>query len=438
MVKLWVVIKREYLERVRTKWFIIATLFGPLFFGGMMIIPGLMSVRSMRTAKVGAIRIVDATGLGLGERVRQRLAPQSVLDSATGTMTAVADTSITVETISLEALPERENALVALVQSRELTGYLVLDSATVTAGITRYAGRNASSIGEGERVEAAVRMAVLSHRAQAAGIDSAVAESLSRLRVRMRTERITDEGRGGSGLAATILGFGVAFLLYMMIVLYGQNILRGVLEEKTTRVAEVIVASVKPDVLLAGKVIGVGAVGLTQQLIWLLSGALLWSQKAKLFASMGAPAMPAMPFPTVEPHVLVALIGFFVLGYTFYASLFAAVGAMVGSQEEAQQAAMPVILLLVSGMIFIQPVLLDPTGTTAVVMSWLPFSAPIIMPLRTTVIPLPWWEIAGSLMGVALACVASIWVSARIYRVGLLMYGKKPTMRELLRWIRQS
>jgi ABC-2 type transport system permease protein len=97
-----------------------------------------------------------------------------------------------------------------------------------------------------------------------------------------------------------------------------------------------------------------------------------------------------------------------------------------------------VILLLVSGMIFIQPVLLDPTGTVAIVMSWLPFSAPIIMPLRMTVIPLPWWEIVGSLTSVALACLAGIWFSARIYRVGLLMYGKKPSMRELWRWVRQS
>jgi ABC-2 type transport system permease protein len=423
MAKLWAVIKREYLERVRTKWFIIATLFGPLFFAALMVIPGLLSVRSIRTAKVEAIRIVDATGLGLGERVRVRMA----------------DSSISVETVHIDSLAAREDVLVGQVQAREFNGYLVLDSGTVNAGTARYAGRNASSIGEGERVEAAVRAAVFSHRAEAAGIDSTVAESLTRLRIRLRTERITDEGRGGSGFGAMILGFGVAFLLYMMIVFYGQNILRGVLEEKTTRVAEVIVASVKPDYLLAGKVIGVGAVGLTQQLIWLVSGAVLWSQKAKFMAAMGAGAVPpSIPFPTVSPQVFLAMIGFFLLGYTFYASLFAAVGAMVGSQEEAQQASMPVILLLVSGMIFIQPVLLDPTGTLAHVMSWLPFSAPIIMPLRMTVIPLPWWQIVGSLLSVALACVAGIWVSARIYRVGLLMYGKKPSMRELLRWIRQS
>jgi ABC-2 type transport system permease protein len=432
MAKLWAVIKREYLERVRSKWFIIATVFGPLFFAGIMIVPALMSVRSMRDAKIGQIHIVDATGTGLGARLQGRLTRATSLQSST------VEVEITTENVSVDSLPALEERLVARVVADSLTGFLVLDSLTMAGTSARYAGRNASSIGESERVEVALRAALLAHRAQEAGVDSAVAESLTGVRPRIRTERITDKGRGGSGMAAMLFGFGVAFMLYMMIVFYGQNILRGVLEEKTTRVAEVIVASVRPDYLLAGKVIGVGAVGLTQQLIWILSGVLFWDQRVRLFSMMGVQNMPSVPFPSIAPSVLVALVLFFVLGYTFYATLFAAVGAMVGSQEEAQQASMPVILLLVSGMIFIQPVMLNPTGTLAQVMSWLPFSAPIIMPLRMTVIPLPWYEIAGSLLSVALACVAGIWVSARIYRVGLLMYGKKPSLPELWRWIRQS
>lgn len=432
MAKLWVVIKREYLERVRSKWFIIATLFGPLFFAAIMVLPALLSVRSMRDARIGNIHIVDATGTNLGERLRSRLQASTSLQSQT------VDVEITAQAVAPDALAAVEDSLVARVVVDSLTGYLVLDSLTLAGTSARYAGRNASSIGENERVEAALRAALLVQRAEQMGVDSSDAETLTRTRPRIRTERITDKGRGGSGMAAMVFGFGVAFLLYMMIVFYGQNILRGVLEEKTTRVAEVIVASVRPDYLLAGKVIGVGAVGLTQQLIWILSGYLFWGQRAKLLGMMGVTSIPSIPFPEIAPSILVALVGFFVLGYTFYATLFAAVGAMVGSQEEAQQASMPVILLLVSGMIFIQPVMLDPTGTIAIVMSWLPFSAPIIMPLRMTVTPLPWWEIVGSLAGVGLACVAGIWVSARIYRVGLLMYGKKPSLRELWRWIRQS
>lgn len=176
----------------------------------------------------------------------------------------------------------------------------------------------------------------------------------------------------------------MTFLLYMSILLYGQNVLRGVLEEKTTRVAEVVVSSVSPDTLLAGKVIGVGAVGLTQMLVWTVSGILFWGQRARIFEAMGLPAMPSVAFPSIDPLVLVALLLFFVLGYTFYATLFAAVGAMVGSLEEAQQAAQPVMMMLVFSIIFVQPVMTRPDGQLAVTMSWLPFSAPIIMPMRMT------------------------------------------------------
>ena len=431
MAKLWAVIKREYLERVRTKWFVIVTLFGPFFFATIMVLPGYLSVRGMREARVTNIRIVDATGTALGQRVAERLAAPLVQGGTAG-QTAQVDVFAPADVASAES------TLVAAVQAKELVGFLVLDSATVSTGAARYAGRNAGSVGEVEMVESAVRAALLSSRIEAAGIDQATAESLTRLRVRLSATRITDQGTGGSGLAGAIFGFGIAFLLYMSIILYGQNILRGVLEEKTTRVAEVIVSSVSTDTLLAGKVIGVGAVGLTQMLIWVASGVLFWGQRGRVFAALGMQGMPSIAFPTIEPLVLVALLLFFILGYTFYASLFAAVGAMVGSQEEAQQASQPVLMLLIFSIIFVQPVMLNPTGRLAEVISWLPFSAPIIMPMRMTVTQVPTLEIIGSLGGLLVSCIVAIWASARIYRIGLLMYGKRPSLRELGRWIRQS
>lgn len=431
MGKLWVVTRREYLERVRTKWFIMVTAFGPFFFAAIMILPAYLSVRSMREARVSNLRVVDATGTGLGARVAARLAPQAVQGGPT------AETA-SVDVVPLATLAAHEDSLLGAVQRRELSGYLVLDTATIAGGHARYAGRDAGSVGRNERIEAAVRAAVLAERIEAAGLDARTAESLTRLRVRVQSERITDSGKGGSGLAGTFFGFGVAFLLYMSIILYGQNILRGVLEEKTTRVAEVVVSSVSPDTLLAGKVIGVGAVGLTQMLIWTASGIAFWDQRARLFTAMGIPSMPTLSFPTIAPTVLVALLLFFVLGYTFYASLFAAVGAMVGSQEEAQQASQPVLMLLIFSIIFVQPVMTNPTGRLAEVLSWLPVSAPIIMPLRMTATEVPPLEIAAVLGGLALACMAAIWVSARIYRIGLLMYGKRPNLRELARWVRAS
>jgi ABC-2 type transport system permease protein len=438
MDKFWVVFKREYLERVRTKWFIIVTLFGPVFFGTIMVLPGYLSMRGMRGATVGHVRILDASGTDLGQRVVARIQRGAPVTSPTDVSDAPPRDAIVVEQVTPAELPAREDSLVALVQREELTGYLVLDSATVVSGNARYAGRNAASVGENERLEAAVRGALLAYRAEGAGLSADAAESITRLRVDLRTERITDKGRGGSGLASAIFGFLIAFLLYMSIILYGQNILRGVLEEKTTRVAEVIVSSVSPETLLAGKVIGVGAVGLTQQLVWVVSGVAFWTQRSRIFAMLGIEGMPSVSFPQIAPLVLLALVLFFVLGYTFYATLFAAVGAMVSSQEEAQQAAQPVMMMLVFSIIFVQPVMLNPTGMLAEVMSWLPFSAPIIMPMRMTTIPVPALEIVGSLLGLTLACAAGIWVSARIYRVGLLMYGKRPSVKELVRWVRQG
>jgi ABC-2 type transport system permease protein len=431
MAKLWAVIKREYFERVRTKWFIIVTLFGPFFFATIMVLPGYLSVKGMREARVSSLRIVDATGIGLGDRVARRLAAPQLSAGAVPELAKI-------DTVDQAGVSVIEDALVAKVQAREENGVLVLDSATVANGSARYLGRDAGSVGQVEALEAATRFALLAARAEAAGISAETAEGLARLRVNISGEKITDQGKGGSGLAGTIFGFGVAFLLYMSIILYGQNILRGVLEEKTTRVAEVVVSSVSPDILLAGKVIGVGAVGLTQMAVWVGSSVLFWEKRSQVFKAMGVNNMPQMSFPTIEPLVAIALVLFFILGYTFYASLFAAVGAMVSTQEEAQQASQPVLMMLVFSIIFVQPVMTNPTGQLALTMSYLPFSAPIIMPMRMTATPVPPMEIIGSLLGVAVACVVATWLAARIYRVGLLMYGKRPSMRELVRWIRQA
>lgn len=433
MGKLWAVIKREYLERVRNKWFIVVTIFGPVFFAVIMVLPAYLSVRGIRDAKVGGgMRIVDASGVGLGGRVAARLATPALQGAAT-------PPAIPVDLVDPSALAAAESVLVADVMVEKLTGFLVLEPSTLENGRARYAGRNASSIGENEQVEGAVRSALLGYRLETAGLKADLAEEITRLRVRVATERITDKGRGGSGVASAIFGFVIAFLLYMTIILYGQAILRGVLEEKTTRVAEVIVSSVKPDTLLAGKVIGVGAVGLTQYAVWIVSGFLLYGQRAKLLGAMGVQNVPAtLAFPSIEPLMLVALILFFLLGYTFYASMFAAVGAMVGSQEEANQAAQPVMMLLILSIIFVQPVMLNPTGQLAKIMSWMPFSAPIIMPLRMTATPVSPLELGAVLLGLLVSCVVVIWISARIYRVGMLMYGKRPSLRELARWVRQS
>lgn len=427
MAKFFAVFKREYLERVRTKWFIITTVFGPLLFGAIMILPAYLSMRGIRDARISSTAILDATGAGLGQEVQSRLLGPTADPSA-----------VTVQNVAPSELAVAESIATDSVMRKKLSGYVVLDSATLAGTRARYAGREASSMGNMERLEGAIRQAVMVRRMEAAGLDPKRIDELTRVRVQLATERITDKGRGGSAMASTILGIAVAFLLYMSLILYGQNTLRSVLEEKTTRVAEVIIASVRTDVLLSGKVIGVAAVGLTQQIVWLASAILMYKARGPIFAQFGIATIPPIPLPQVGFGLLVAFLLFYVFGFLFYSSLFAAAGATVNSDQEAQQASQPILMLLVFSVIFVQPVMTSPSTTMAKVLSWLPFSAPIVMPLRMSVVSLPTMEIALVLLGLAASCAVAMWVSSRIYRVGLLMYGKRPSFRELGRWIAQS
>ena len=448
--KLLAVIKREYSERVRSKWFLIGTLIVPALVVATFLLPIYLAVRSESSDKALDIMILDASGAGLGERVRTNLVADpsrlgaSTSDAADAAPAESAADQPGVQVVTSATLAQAESLATAAVMAKERTGYLVLDTNTVAGALARYAGRNATTAPDLERVRTAVRQAVTVTQLQQAGADPGMVNAIARTRVRMSAERITDEGRGGSGETSTMLGFGLAFVLYLAIVLHGQNVLRSVLDEKTTRVAEVVISSVRPGTLLAGKVLGVGAVGLTQQIVWVTLSAYLIQKLMPLIArSGGAEAALAsggaggflMALTGVGWGTLGLLLGFFLIGFVFYAALYAAIGAMVNSEQEAQQAAVPVMFLLIGTFLFVTQVVYDPEGGIARVLSWLPFSSPIIMPLRMTVIQPPLWEIIGSLAVGAVSCVAVVWVAARIYRVGMLMYGKRPGLRELVRWI---
>jgi ABC-2 type transport system permease protein len=438
MGKLLVVLKREYLERVRSKWFLIGTLLGPVFFGMITVLPVVISSKTRQSTDLANVVVLDATGMGMGDRIALALHQSYPVSPAPD-----------VRHVAIADLPREEDRAVLEVQRKERRGYLVLDSGTVSGRSARYAGRNAGSLGDVSSLGSLVRQQVLAQRLTNEGLDAKRVVALTGMRLELATEKIGDHGREkGSGLSAAIVGYLIAFLLYMMIVIYGQMILRGVMEEKTTRVAEVVVSSVSTDTLLAGKVLGVGAVALTQVFAWLALSLVMGIYLLPLVLSgVAEPGTAAAPtnaqammaaLPSLSAGAGLAMLGFFVVGFLFYASLFAAVGAMVNSQEDAQQASMPVMLLLISSIIFMTPILTQPSSTLARVMSAVPFSAPILMPLRMTVSSVPWYEVAGSLAGVAVAALVAVWLSARIYRVGLLMYGKRPSLAELARWVRYA
>ncbi len=427
MRKLFVVTAREYLERVRTRWFIIATVFGPIIFGVLLFVPPWMASRSQASANIARIIILDATGSSLGSRI--------ALELNGGIMS---DTSRTeVRRVAPARIAEAESLATRQTMARETRGYLVLDSATIAGRSVHYAGINATSSADMRAIRRAVRNEVVAMRLTRAGLDSVQSASLANMDLDLRAERITDRGRGASARVSIFFAFGVAMLLYVSILMYGQAVLRGVIEEKQTRVAEVVVASVSAVKLLGGKVLGVGAVGLTQVLIWIAVGITLMKVRTPVLGYFGIETSP-MSLPGISIGSAVLLVVFFLLGYTFYAALFAMVGATVTNDQDAQQAQTPVVMLLVASAFAMAPVLAAPESRLAYAMGWLPFSAPIIMPLRMSVVSLEPFDIITSLVVLVVSCYVVVLLAGRVYRTGLLMYGKRPAFREVVRWMRRA
>ena len=428
MRKLWVIMRREYAERVRTRWFLFATLFGPLAMATTLFLPGYLARRNVQeTGSPVRIRILDASDRGLG----------ALMASDLGGGIASDPSRVQLVTLDPGALALAESLATVAVRVRQIEGYLAIERDTNGPIRARYAGRNATSLFETERIRAVFSRHLLAVRMTRNGLAPDLAASISRSPYPFTVERITDAGRGGSGGVSLLFAIGVSVLLYLTILMYGQNVLRGVMDEKQNRVAEMVVASVKPDVLLTGKVLGIGAVGLTQILIWIGTSLLMVKYRPAVLALLGAESRP-LSLPPVTLGAGVLLIVFFVLGYLLYAALFAAVGAMVSSEQEAQQALIPVVTLLILSVMFLQPVLASPDSPLSVTLSYLPFSAPVVMPLRMSAVSIPWYEVVLSLIALTSAAYLALYVAARIYRTGILMHGKRPRLREVLRWIRQS
>jgi ABC-2 type transport system permease protein len=440
--KIIVVAKREYLERVRTRSFVIVTLLIPALMSLAMLLPMYISLKAKPSTAIHNVRILDATGSGLGTRIAQAIKADSAPDAGAGPF---------VVNLAQSELPAAEKeAEKEVMKPKSLSGYLILDDSTMMGKRARYAGRNAATISDMDRLQDVVRQQAMIVKLEGAGVNKEMVDQLSKNRVQMTREKLTEKGRGGSGMMGLLAGIIVGVLLLMSIIMNGQMVLRGVLEEKTTRVAEIVISSVKPESMLAGKVIGVGGAGLTQMVAWLFLGGYLQSFFAPIVikAAGGGAALAtggaAAAVPTgfgglgMTMGMLGISIAYFLVGFVFYSTLYAAVGSMVNSEQEAQQAQTPVMLLLMSGWIFVNPVIINPNSTLAVVLSWLPWASPVIMPIRmglTSVSPL---SVAGSLAVALLGSVLAVWLAARIYRVGMLMYGKKPSMAELAKWIRYA
>lgn len=413
MGNVWAVIRREYLQRVRSKWFIIGTIGGPIFMAGILFIPAYFGSRAERSERV--IAVVDRT-----EVLYERLAPR--LEEGGYTVSEEPWTESVVDSLTRRVLDD------------DLGGFMVLDEATLTAG---EAALHASSRPSGIRslsIRQALVASALEVQLEDAGVDAAAMLSGGALNVTVLSESARDNE---VQLVSSLVG---AFFLYMVILLYSVSVMRATLEEKTNRVVEIIVSSMKPWHLMLGKIMGVGAVGLTQMAVWVLSAALLMTTALPMVIAARPELAELQNLKEALPGVglLVLFLGFFVFGFFMFSGMYGAVGAMVSSDEEAQQAQFPVTMMVIIPMLFITPVMTDPTSSLSTGLSLFPLFSPIIMWMRVASGAAPWWQVGLSFVLMALTVLAIAWVAGRIYKVGILMTGKRPTLPELWRWVREA
>lgn len=416
------IIKREFLERVASKSFVVGTLLFPLLLIGLMLLPGLVG-----SGAEWKIALVNEAPAGVGSAFATALAkPPESSDGNTYRLVPAEG-----------ALSQVRDSLAAQVQRKEIDGYVVLPADVLGRGMIQFRARKSGSFGVIRDLRTAATRAVQSERLKTAGIQaSAVAALVAPVQVDEARITIRGEERGGA-LSTFMTAYLVAFLIYLMTTLYGVAVMRSVLEEKTNRIAEVLMSTIRASHLMAGKIIGVGSAAVAQVLIWVTIMAIVVTQSHWLGERFSVPPAVAQALK-VEPVTGVLLFLFFLLGFFLYASVFATVGASVTSEQEAQSVQFIALIPLIAPLMFLQSILNAPLGPVATTLGLIPFTAPIAMPMRMASTPVPAIEIGSSLALLAVAIAVVAWIAGKVYRVGILSTGKRPTLTELARWVRSA
>lgn len=430
MGKIKVIIAHEYRTRVRSKWFIISTLLGPLGIALMIALPVAAALLTGDGAE-GKVAIVDPSS-GIGRMVAESDTAKYIL-SASST-----------------------KALTARVRSNELQAYVVVPQDILDSGRLVMYSRGGSGLSFEGSVKDDFEPFIVKSRLMRVGTDTSVIRLVEQ-GVAMSSLKITEQGvEADSSEASAAIGYGAGFMIYMLIFLYGTLVMRGVVEEKANRIVEVLASSVRPFELMMGKVVGIGLVGLTQVVAWgvlgtaviAIIGSVVGGNPGSLpDVSAAGSGMQAMQmkgamqvggFAIPQLHVMsFVLFGFyFLIGYFIYATLFAAVGSAVDQESDAQSLTLPITMPIILTIMFIGSVVSAPNSTLSVVLSLIPLFTPILMTVRVAATDVPWWQIAASVIFTTGAFVTAVWMASRIYRIGILSYGKKPSIKDLVRWLR--
>jgi ABC-2 type transport system permease protein len=446
MKKFLAVVKREYLHRVRSRMFVVATLLGPLVMSLFAVVPAL--IFSIDAGDPLQIAVVDQTGKLYGlvnrsitdeagevdESPEQAVDPTALNANSSERVHRVgrlqkAGFALHEVAVAGRSIEQVKSELVEQVRKKEIDGYLVLPLGLLDGASPEFYGSNTGDVFTKKKLEQGLSQAVREERLARANIDARIVRELS-LPVKLHSFKIGERGEErDTGSGGFVLVFAAGFVIYLTILMYGQVILGAVIEEKETRIAEILFSSLRPFQLLMGKLIGISLLALTQLAVWGLAFVAF-----VVFAARGL----AVQVPDIPPIVFVYFALFFLMGYFIYATIYAFVGSMVTTAQEGGVLAMPIILFLVIAFYLAFPVIRSPDSSFAFWASMFPFFSPITMLVRIVTKPPPFWQIALSLFIGFSTIVLLIWLAARIYRVGMLMYGKRATIPEVWRWVRED
>ena len=439
--KIWIVAKREYLTRVQRKSFILVTLLTPLGIALFTVLLGVIMNEGSKSDQRVLIR--DETGI-----VEMESNGQPSPYDFSGK--------------DLNVLKEDYNSM-----GYDLLVHIpaVKDTAFKNLQVSYY-GNEKPSLILLESIESFIASRIETYRMRRSNIDQRLLDSFW-ANVSLENGAINPDDPSSSAavgrlniILGTALGFFMGFLMYLVIFIYGSMVMRSVMEEKLSRIVEVMISSVRPIQLMIGKLIGVGGVGLTQLAIWavlipivlLIVSAFIAGPDHAQLSGMGnvtqvdeealngfsGAQIIAAIFNLKWWLILPVFILFFLGGYFIYSSLFAAIGSAINEDMgEGQQLMLPIVIVVLIAFYMLFPVLTNPNGSLAVFASLFPLFSPIIMPARLAFDP-PWWQIVLSIVLMLLTVWFFIWLTSRIYRVGILMYGKKATIREMIKWLRYS
>jgi ABC-2 type transport system permease protein len=418
--------------RVKTRAFLIGTILSPVLLLVLILLPGFLATRGGGERRV---TVINQTGdAGLFDAIKAKMEERSDDIPMSGDQASLRATEFTLTHVvapasqSIEELAEQYAAEVRRDSSRT---FVILPAGVLDNATPQYYARNISDFSI-RKLERSISSSIIERRFARAGFDKGRIEDFTKP-VDMETNRITDsEIKKEEGSISFIISFVMLFFIYMSVLFYGIFVMRGVIEEKQSRISEVLVSSIKPAQMMLGKLVGIGLVGLTQMSIWALTAIGITAFGVSLFASRG------INFPHIPPTLFVYFVIYFVLGYFLYATLYALVGSTVSSEDEAQQAQMPVTMLLVVPMLIFTVIMNNPNTPLSVGLSMIPFFAPTLMMMRIAVVNPPLWQILLSMAIMVATILACVWVAGKIYRVGILMYGKRPSIAELGRWLRYT